>query len=114
MAPSKVYSLVKCAVRVDCATVHAAALSEAAGDFLSHPLRLTMRLHAEELVAATAARPADVTEAKVQGGGACGVQVVLRGAEPLGGGRGEVGAGTVCVCGVLKEGERRATHPAVW
>lgn len=54
----------KCAVRVDCATVHAAALGEAAGYFLSHPLRLMMRLHAEE-VALTAARLADVTETKV-------------------------------------------------
>lgn len=48
--PFKVYSLVKSAVRVDCATVHTAALCEAAGDFMSHPLRLMMRLHAEEVV----------------------------------------------------------------
>lgn len=44
----KVYSLVKWAVRVDCATVHAAALGEAAGQFVSHRLRLMVC--AEEFV----------------------------------------------------------------
>lgn len=48
--PFKVYSLVKSAVRVDCATVHAAAPCEAAGHFVSHSLRLMMRLHVEEVV----------------------------------------------------------------
>lgn len=48
-SPFKVYSPVKSAVTVDCATVRAAALGEAAGQLVSHSLRLTTPLRAEEL-----------------------------------------------------------------
>lgn len=49
-SPFKVYSLAKSAVRVDCTTVHAATLGEAAGHFVPHSLRLMMPLHNEEVV----------------------------------------------------------------
>lgn len=72
-----------------------AALGEAAGQSVSHPLRLTMRLRTRSLCCepATAARLADVTETTVQGSGAVGVQVGPLEAEPHSeAGRGERGA----------------------